>query len=126
MQVEQTKVNALGISLAEISKAIHSASQNIPGGYVQAGERRFTVRTSGDIESLEQLEHTVVRAQGQQHHLFARYCRIVSFTEGLPVYKARFNNQKRCFIRGAAPRHTGVSGAQSGANRAGCLSAQAA
>ena len=45
------------------SKAIHSASQNIPGGYVQAGERRFTVRTSGDIESLEQLEHSV-RAQG--------------------------------------------------------------
>lgn len=97
VQVEQAKVNALGISLAEISKAIHSASQNIPGGYVQAGERRFTVRTSGDIESLEQLEHTVVRAQGNSI-IYLRDIAHVSFTEGLPVYKARFNNQKAVFL----------------------------
>lgn len=97
VQVEQAKVNALGISLAEIAKAIDSAAQNIPGGYVQAGERRFTVRTSGDIESIEQLEQTVVRARGNSI-IYLRDVAHVSFTEGLPVYKARFNNQKAVFL----------------------------
>ena len=64
---------------------------------MQAGERRFTVRTSGDIESLEQLEHTVVRAQGNSI-IYLRDIAHVSFTEGLPVYKARFNNQKAVFL----------------------------
>lgn len=107
VQVEQAKVNALGISLAEISKAIYSAAQNIPGGYVQAGERRFTVRSSGDFESLEQLEQAVVRAHGDSI-IYLRDIAHVSFTEGLPVYKARFNNQKAVFLSAVQRKGTQV------------------
>ena len=61
IQVDQKKGNALGISLDEIFLAIQSASSNIPGGHVNAELRRFTVKTSGDYQSLEQIKRTVVR-----------------------------------------------------------------
>lgn len=97
IQVEQRKANALGISLAEIAQVIQQSAQNIPGGYAESGERRFTVRTSGDYESLEQIENTVVRATGSKI-IYLRDLAHVSLTESLPIYKARFNGEKAVFL----------------------------
>lgn len=97
IQVEQRKVNALGISLAEIAQAVEQSAQNIPGGYAESGERRFTIRTSGDYENLEQIENTVVRSVGGKI-IYLRDIAHVSLTESLPIYKARFNGEKAVFI----------------------------
>ena len=97
IQVEQRKANAFGISLGEIAQAIQNSAQNIPGGYAESGDRRFTVRTSGDYESLEQIENTVVRAIAGKI-IYLRDLAHVSLTESLPIYKARFNGEKAIFI----------------------------
>ena len=50
----------LGIPLTRVLQAIGGESLNIPGGSVDAGNRRFNVKTSGGYRSLEQIRATVI------------------------------------------------------------------
>jgi multidrug efflux pump subunit AcrB len=60
VSVNPEKLAAYGISLAQVTNAIQSAGVNIPGGSVTVGDRSFTLLTSGDFESLKQIERVVV------------------------------------------------------------------
>ena len=97
IQIEQRKANALGISLDEIAVAVQSAAQNLPGGHAHAGERRFTVRTSGDYESLDAIANTIVRARGSRI-IYLRDLAHITFNESLPGYRARLNGDKSVFL----------------------------
>jgi multidrug efflux pump subunit AcrB len=97
IQVDQRKVNGLGISLDEIYAAVRSAAENLPGGHANAGERRFTVRTSGDYESLDAVGATVVRAVDSRLIYLSDIARI-SLTESLPSYRAHLNGEKAVFL----------------------------
>lgn len=56
----------LKIPMDRVIQAIQSENQNIPGGSVHAGERTFSVKTSGDYQSIEEIKHTIVSsAQGR-------------------------------------------------------------
>lgn len=55
---------ALGVSPAEVLGAIGSESTNIPAGSIEAGGRRFNVKTSGDYASVDEVRDTVVRSVG--------------------------------------------------------------
>jgi multidrug efflux pump subunit AcrB len=97
IKVDQRQVNALGISLDEVFTAVQSAAQNLPGGHANGGDRRFTVRTSGDYQSLQQIEDTVVRgAQGK--FIYLRDIAQISRGETLPTYRAKLNGQKAVFV----------------------------
>ncbi len=97
IQVDQRKVNGMGISLDEIFAAVQSTAQNLPGGHANAGDRRFTVRTSGDYESLSAIADTVIRAQGQRL-IYLHDIADVSLTESLPSYRAHLNGEKAVFL----------------------------
>ncbi|WP_419811582.1 efflux RND transporter permease subunit [Bacterioplanoides sp.] len=102
IQVNQQSVNGMGISLDEIQRAVASAAQNLPGGHANAGPRRFTVRTSGDYESLAAIGETVVRGranEGQSGRLiYLRDIASISLTESLPSYRAKLNGRRAVFI----------------------------
>lgn len=102
IQVDQRKVNGMGISLDEIYAAVNTAAQNLPGGHANAGGRRFTVRTSGDYESLQAIGDTVVRGQTIQENagrlIYLRDIADISLTESLPSYRAKFNNRRAVFV----------------------------
>ena len=53
-----------GISPGEVLTAIGNEAQNIPAGSIEAGARRFNVKTSGDYASVEEVRRTVVRSAG--------------------------------------------------------------
>ena len=55
-----------GIAVNRVLGALQSENLNIPAGSVQAGARRFNVKTSGDYESLDQIRNTVVATNGQK------------------------------------------------------------
>jgi len=52
---------ALGISAREVINAIGADSQNVPAGAIEAGARRFNVKTGGDYTSVEEIRTTVLR-----------------------------------------------------------------
>jgi len=50
----------LRIPLGQVIQAIGGESVNIPGGSVDAGKRRFNVKTSGSYRSLDEVRETVI------------------------------------------------------------------
>lgn len=101
--LQPAKLHALGLSLEQVQQAINSASLNIPGGHVHAGERRFSVLTSGDFESLEEIEGTVISSVNGQP-IYLRNIATVSIHDGLPSYRA-FYNEKPTVILSVVQRN---------------------
>lgn len=95
--VKPAKLHALGISLEQVRNAVNAASLNIPGGHVQAGERRFSVLTSGDFNNLAEIKNTVV-ASFQGMPVYLRNIATVSISEGLPSYRAFYHGQNGVFL----------------------------
>ncbi|MBI1260498.1 MAG: AcrB/AcrD/AcrF family protein [Rhizobiales bacterium] len=54
------RLTSLGIPVSRISDAINAESQDIPGGPIQAGLRRFNVKTTGGYQSLSEIRDTVI------------------------------------------------------------------
>lgn len=92
IQVQPAKLHALGLSLEHVQNSINTASLNIPGGHVNAGNRRFSVLTSGDFSSLEEIENTIVSSINNKP-IYLRNIATVSINEGLPSYRAFYQNQ---------------------------------
>ena len=58
--VDAGRLAELRIPLTTVLQAIGGESVNIPGGSVDAGRRRFNVRTSGSYRSLDEVRETVI------------------------------------------------------------------
>lgn len=56
---------ALRLSPGEVLAAIGGESVDIPAGSVEAGERRFNVKTSGAYGSIDEVRDTIVRSAGE-------------------------------------------------------------
>ncbi len=95
--LKPAKLHALGISLQTVYQAVNSASLNIPGGHVHAGERRFSVLTSGDFKHLDEIENTVITAIDNQP-IYLRNIAIVEMGEGLPSYRGFYHGQASVFL----------------------------
>jgi len=58
------------IPLNYIYKAVQDAGNNLPGGYVDIGARRYNIKTSGSYQSLEDIRNTIIySADGQVVYL---------------------------------------------------------
>jgi multidrug efflux pump subunit AcrB len=62
VSLDLERMVALGISPAELLAAIGAESANVPAGSVEAGSRRFNVKTSGDYASVDEIRTTIVRS----------------------------------------------------------------
>src|SRR5690606_22112364 len=66
VDVEPAKLAQLGIPLNQVMEAIQSEGANIPGGSVLAGGKVFSIKTSGNYQSVDHIKHTIVSsAQGK-------------------------------------------------------------
>ena len=91
------RMRSLNISMNQLIGAIESASGNIPAGHVNAGQRRFTVHTSGDFDSVEQLQRTLVSAH-QSHLVYVQDIARVEIDDAVPTYLVQFNGKPAVFI----------------------------
>lgn len=60
IQADPAKLRAFGITFADVSEAVRSASRNTTGGFVERQEQEWLVRNIGRAESLEDMRRTVV------------------------------------------------------------------
>lgn len=97
VRADWIRLQQQGVSMDELFTAVSGAAANLPGGYVNARERRFTVRTSGDFKDLDTLRRTVVRAAGDQL-VFVDDVADVLLTDALPTYRARYQGTPAVFI----------------------------
>lgn len=95
--IDLPKLSQLGLSLTQIMGAVQSENANIPGGSVELGPRKFNIKTSGNYQSLEEMENTIVGSnQGQVVYLkdIAR----VSWSYEDMRYFGRYNGKRAVFI----------------------------
>lgn len=67
--LKQARLQALGITVDQISSVINAENSNLPAGYLPAGPGDFLLRTLGEFHSLEEIRNIVVTVR-----------------EGVPVY----------------------------------------
>jgi multidrug efflux pump subunit AcrB len=90
-------MRARGVSLGEVMRTVQAEAQNLPGGSVDAGTKRFSIQTSGDYESLDAVAQTVIRASGDQA-LYLRDLADVAFAYADDTHRARFDGERAAFV----------------------------
>jgi CzcA family heavy metal efflux pump len=61
--VDPVKLRAFNVTLEDVEKAVAAANVNAPGGYLITSDREKLIRGIGRIESIEELQQSVVTAR---------------------------------------------------------------
>lgn len=64
VQVDPSRLQAQGLTFRDVVQAVAQGNANAGGGYVDKGSEQQTVRTVGTLTGLDDLRHTVIKAQG--------------------------------------------------------------
>jgi multidrug efflux pump subunit AcrB len=95
--IDLQRLARTGVSLDQFIRTIQGQNQNIPGGSVDVGLRRYNLRTSGSYASLDQIAETVVGAGGGRE-VKVRDIADVSWQTEEQSYTGRFNGKRAVFI----------------------------
>jgi len=60
VQLDPGRMQALGVGLDQVVRAVRESNENAPGGFVSTGPTEFTVRSLGRIRSIDDLRRSVV------------------------------------------------------------------
>ncbi len=60
VELDQDKLNALGLSVSQVSNVLTAQNLNMPGGSIKSGDQEITVRTQGEFTSVEQIKNTSI------------------------------------------------------------------
>ena len=101
------KMAHMKIPLNRVLGVIQTANQNIPGGTVDSGGRRFNVKTSGSFESLREIENTVVHTEGTKV-VYLRDIATVSLDYEDPKHVARFQKIPAVFVTVTQKENTNI------------------
>lgn len=91
------RLAALGLDPQRVAAAISGAGRTVPGGTLDAGERRYNVKTSGDYRSPDELAATVVASSDGRLVILADVAE-VSWGEAEHSYLARYNGERAAFV----------------------------
>lgn len=98
MALEKVPVN-------QILGALQAENMNIPGGSIQAGTRKFNVKTSGDYQSLDDIRNTVVSSSGfgssSQKIIYLKDIADVNFDYAEETHITRLNGHRAVLVTAA-------------------------
>lgn len=87
----------LGLSSSVLKNSLMGAAANIPGGFIDAGSKRFSVKTSGDYRSLEEIRRTVlILPDGNVVHV--EDVASVKLIDAEPSYLGLYNGKRSVFV----------------------------
>ncbi|WP_128546522.1 efflux RND transporter permease subunit [Larkinella soli] len=91
------KMGQEGIPVNRVIGALQAENLNIPGGSIQAGTRKFNVKTSGDYQSLDEIRNTVVATNGQKI-IYLRDIADVDFNYEEETHIIRLNGHRSVLV----------------------------
>jgi multidrug efflux pump subunit AcrB len=91
------RLSQLRLPPGQVLQAIGGESADLPAGGVETGDRRFSVKSSGSYETLDQISGTVVRASAGQ---LIRVGDVASVRWGYrdSTYRARYNGRRAVLV----------------------------
>ena len=75
--VDAEALRTYGVSLADVEQALALNNSNATGGYLDRGAFEFLVRSVGRLQSIEDIERVVVKAQPDRPILLRQVARVV-------------------------------------------------
>ncbi len=107
ISIDLVRMARLRVPLQQVLDAIQTANQNIPGGNIDIGTRRFNIKTSGSYDSLEEIRNTIIRTSGDKI-LYLRDLAAVNFGYADHNYRARFNGRRAVFVTANQKQGTNI------------------
>jgi multidrug efflux pump subunit AcrB len=95
--IDLERLAAAGVTLGQVMQAVAGEAASIPGGAVEAGLRRFNVKTSGSYRSLDEIADTVVGGRGGRT-VRLRDIAEVSWDVGEERHLGRFMGRRAVFV----------------------------
>ncbi|WP_405518224.1 efflux RND transporter permease subunit [Spirosoma sp. KNUC1025] len=86
-----------GVAVNRVIGALQAENLNIPGGNIQAGTRKFNVKTSGDYQSLDEIRNTIVSTNGQKI-IYLRDIADVNFNYEDETHITRLNGHRAVLV----------------------------
>ncbi len=87
----------LGLSLSVLRNSLRGAAANIPAGFLDAGSKRFSVKTSGDYKSLNEIKRTpLILADGSV--IYVEDLAKVELADMEPGYLGMYNGKHAVFV----------------------------
>lgn len=60
VELDLSKLQALGITSDQVSQALSDANINLPGGTIKRGLFRYSLRTVGEFTNIDQIRHVII------------------------------------------------------------------
>lgn len=111
IELQLDKVSSLNIPLGALIGSIKSELSNIPGGQVDAGNKTFNVKTSGNYSSAEEIAETVVYSLQGKNILLKDVATIRDDFE-TSKHITRLNGYRSIFVTAALKEGTNISKVQ--------------
>jgi multidrug efflux pump subunit AcrB len=97
ISVNLDKMAQFRIPLNRVLGAIQSENANIPAGNIEIGSRKFSVKTSGSYENLDEIKSTIVSSSGTTI-TYLRDIAEVKFDYEEESYLGRLNGKRAVFV----------------------------
>ncbi|MFB2120162.1 efflux RND transporter permease subunit [Parapedobacter sp. 2B3] len=111
VDVEPAKLAQLGIPLNQVMQAIQSEGANIPGGSVLAGGKVFSIKTSGNYQSIDHIKQTIVSSAQGKNILLGDIADI--YADFAPeTHITRLNGYRAVFVNAAQKAGENISRTQ--------------
>lgn len=111
IDVQPDRLNQLHIPLSTVMQAVQSEAGNIPGGSVIAGGKTFSVKTSGNYQSVEQIKNTIVSSGAGKNILLQDVANV--YPDYAPeTHMTRLNGHRCVFITAAQKEGENISTSQ--------------
>ncbi len=94
---DMVAMRELGLPLAALSSSLVGVASNMPGGFIDAGSKRFSVKTSGDYQSLDEIKRTALRLANATI-IYVDNIADVELVDAEPTYLGRFNGKRAVFV----------------------------
>ncbi|MFA6127914.1 MAG: efflux RND transporter permease subunit [Bacteroidales bacterium] len=95
--VDLPKLSQLRITVSQLMNAIQSENANIPGGSVEIGPQKFNIKTSGNYQSLAEVDRTIVGSNMGQV-VYLKDVATVNWDDEDLRYYGRYNGTRAVFI----------------------------
>lgn len=111
IDIDQAKIAELGIPMNRIIQSVQSENQNIPAGSVIAGDKTFSVKTSGNYQQIDDIKNTII-ASGQGKNITLKEVASVYPTFGMNNHITRLNGYNAVLINAAQKIGMNISDTQ--------------
>jgi multidrug efflux pump subunit AcrB len=95
--VDMVVMRELGLSISVFRNSVMAAAANVPGGFIDAGTKRFSVKTSGDYQSLEDIKRTVLNLPDGKV-IYVEDVAEVALVDAEPSYLGLYNGKRSVFV----------------------------